>query len=145
MKLKTIRKKIRRLEKRLQEAPIRLAQLKEDLAEMESQEEAAARTRVARRGAEKTAAKKRKSGAKAGTPAKPKKASSLTALAKIKRNLNISPERRLELSAQMKARWAARKSVSAETAPQTLSIEEDSATPENSQPPKPVAPYDSTA
>lgn len=136
MKLKTLKKKIRRLEKRLREGPIKLAQLKEDLAEMESEEQAATRTRAARRGATKTAARKRKPGAKAATPAKSKKATALTALVKTKRNLDISPERRLELSAQMKARWAARKSVSVETAPQTLSIAQDSTGPENSQRPE---------
>ena len=85
MKPKNLSKKIRRLEARLQKGAKKLAKLKQKL-------EAAATAGVAK--------KKRKSDVQAN------KAS---AAKKVKRKLNLTPERRAELSAAMKARWAAKR------------------------------------
>ena len=85
MKPKNLSKKIRRLEARLQKGAKKLAKLKQKL-------EAAATAGVAK--------KKRKSAVQAN------KAS---AAKKVKRKLNLTPERRAELSAAMKARWAAKR------------------------------------
>ena len=85
MKLKNLRKKIRRLEKRLQEGPKKLSKLRQKLQAAE-----AARWMKAAR----------KSAARA-TATRP--------VAKAKRKLNLSPERRAQLSAAMKARWAAKR------------------------------------
>ncbi len=105
MKIKTLKKKILRLEKRLKEGPKKLAKLKQKLA-----------TTVAA----KSAAEKRKASARAAATRKSKTRSSKrlpaalataqsSAAPQPKRKLNLSPERRAALSAAMKARWAARK------------------------------------
>src|SRR6266446_4577772 len=83
MKLKNLSKKIRRLEARLQKGAKKLAKLKQKL-------EAAATTGAAKK--THPAAGKSPSGAK-----------------KVKRKLNLTPERRAQLAAAMKARWAARR------------------------------------
>ena len=90
MKLKTLKKKIRRLETRLLEGPKKLAKLKGKLAAK------AAATRK----------KNRNSTAKSQvTPAGAQGA----APKKVKRKLNLSPERREQLAAAMRARWAAKR------------------------------------
>lgn len=85
-KQKTLTKRIRRLEARLQKDTKKLAKLKQKLG--------------------------------AGSGAKPAKKGHLTPIAKAKpaaaakrakRKLNISPERRAQLAAAMKARWAAKR------------------------------------
>ena len=97
MKLKTLKKKIRRLETRLLEGPKKLAKLKGKLAAK------AAATRK----------KNRSSTAKSQvTPAGAQGA----APKKVKRKLNLSPERREQLAAAMRARWAAKRA--AEATPQ---------------------------
>jgi DNA repair exonuclease SbcCD ATPase subunit len=88
MKVKNLRKKIRRLEKRLIEGPKKLAKLKQKLE--------AAEAGRAMKGKEKSTVQT--SGAKKPGTAK-----------KVKRKLNLSPERRAQLSAAMKARWAAKR------------------------------------
>lgn len=94
MKLKTLKKKIRRLEARLQEGPKKLAKLKGKLAAK------AAATRK----------KNRSSTAKSQvTPAGAQGA----APKKVKRKLNLSPERREQLAAAMRARWAAKRAAEA--------------------------------
>jgi len=92
MKLKNLRKKIRRLEKRLKEGPKKLAKLKQKLE--------AAEARRAMKG-------KGKSPVQTTGAMKPGTAK------KAKRKLNLSPERRAQLSAAMKARWAARRATEA--------------------------------
>jgi len=92
MKPKNLKKKIRRLEKRLQEGSKKLANLRQKLLAAESAK--------AMKAARKSAAR-----ATAARPAA-KKASSVK---KAKRKLNLSPERRAQLSAAMKARWAAKR------------------------------------
>lgn len=100
MKLKNLRKKIRRIEKRLREGPKKLARLKEKLETMEAakareaQRKLRSPARVGQRPEEKASAKN----VRAKRP--PRKA---------KRKLNLSPERRAQLAAAMKARWAAKR------------------------------------
>ena len=94
MKLKTLKKKIRRLEARLQEGPKKLAKLKGKLAAK------AAATRKKNRG---STAKSQvtPAGVEPGVPEK------------VKRKLNLSPERREQLAAAMRARWAAKRAAEA--------------------------------
>ena len=88
MKLKTLKKKIRRLETRLLEGPKKLAKLKGKLAALVK--------------ANAAKAKKKSAGAKRnGTPKK------------VKRKLNLSPERREQLAEAMRARWAAKRAAEA--------------------------------
>lgn len=96
MKLKNLKKKIRRLEKRLQEGGKRLAKLKQRLQVAES-----AKTMKAARKSAAHATEARPVGMK---PSSAKKA---------KKKLNLSPERRAQLSAAMKARWAAKRAAEA--------------------------------
>ena len=109
MKLKNLRKKVRRLEARLRVGPKKLARLKRKLDAMvaakarKAQKKAPARRIVK---SSKAVAKKAKPAAKKTRPAPAK---SPTTAKTVKRKPNISPERRAQLSAAMKARWAARK------------------------------------
>jgi hypothetical protein len=106
MKLKNLKKKVRQLEARLREGPKKLARLKRKLKAME-----AAKARKAQKKAAARAVKRQtvKSSKPVVNKAKPMTARSPTAAKSVKRKLNISPERRAQLSATMKARWAARK------------------------------------
>src|SRR5688572_2062202 len=112
MKLKTLKKKVQRLEARLREGPKKLARLKRKLDAFEAarkrkaQKKAAARA-VVRQTAKPSPAPKKK-------PAKPA-AAKKPVVAKKKKTLNISPERRAQLSAAMKARWAAKRAAAAES------------------------------
>jgi len=112
MKLKDLKKKVRRLEARLREGPKKLAKLKRKLAALtaakarKAQKKAAARA-VARQTVKPTTAPKKKS----VSPATATKSGDATK--KVKKKLNISPERRAQLSAAMKARWAAKRAADA--------------------------------
>ena len=100
MKLKNLRKKIQRLEKRLQEGPKKLAKLRQKLQAAEATKAMkAARKSAARATAARPAAK---SSARTTQAKKPP-------VKKAKRKLNLSPERRAQLAAAMKARWAAKR------------------------------------
>jgi predicted nucleic acid-binding Zn-ribbon protein len=120
MKLKNLEKKVRRLEARLRAGPKKLAKLKRKLDAMtaakarKAQKKAAARA-VARQTAKPVAAK-----------AKPAAAKSPSAAKTVKRKLNISPERRAQLSAAMKARWAAKRAA-VEANSQSASLNQGSA------------------
>jgi predicted RNase H-like nuclease (RuvC/YqgF family) len=92
MKMKDLRKRIRQLEKRLGEGSQKLAELKRSLE--------AAEAVKALKGAKKSFAC-----AAAARIAEARK----LAVRKAKRKLNLSPERRAELAAAMKARWAAKR------------------------------------
>ena len=94
MKLKNLRKKVRRLETRLQEGPKKLAKLRRKL-------EAVAASRVAK--------KKRKSAA----------IEERSVAKKMKKKLNLTPERRAQLAAAMKARWAAKRAAAGENTQNT--------------------------
>ena len=116
MKLKNLRKKIRRLEKRLQEGGKRLAKLRQRLQ--------AAEAAKAMKAARKSAAH-----AAAARPAAKKPSS----VKKAKKKLNLSPERRAQLSVAMKARWAAKRAAEANT-------KSDSAGHDSAQRPPPQTP-----
>src|SRR5213595_2568640 len=99
MKPKNLSKKIRRLEVRLQKGAKKLAKLKQKL-------EAAVAASAAK--------KQRKSAVRAGEvriqTAAVKRPS---AVKRVKRKLNLTPERRAQLAAAMKARWAAKRAAAA--------------------------------
>jgi predicted RNase H-like nuclease (RuvC/YqgF family) len=96
MKLKNLKKKIRRLETRLKEGPKKLAKLKQKL-------EAAEAGRAMK--------------GKGKSPAQTTGATKPGTAKKAKRKLNLSPERRAQLSAAMKARWAARRAAEGNAKP----------------------------
>ena len=120
MKMKSLRKKIQRLEKRLQETPKKLAKLKRKLEEAESAR--------ALKAARKSAAR-----ATASRPAGKSQAQKPGGATTAKRKLNLSPERRAQLSAAMKARWAARRAAEANTG---TSTDQNSPLPPSTQPPE---------
>ena len=125
MKLKNLQKKIQRLEKRLKEGPRKLAKLKEKLKAAE----AAKALKAARKSAARATAARH--AGKSPTPTtiakKPRP------VKKAKRKLNLSPERRAQLAAAMKARWAAKRS--AEAPPKTASSDNQHSAPESPQQP----------
>jgi hypothetical protein len=96
MKMKDLRKKIRRLEKRLREGPQKLAELKRSLEIAE----AVKGLKAARKSFARDAA------ARIAEARKP-------AVRKAKRKLNLSPEPHAQLVAAMKARWAAKRAAEA--------------------------------
>jgi len=96
MKIKGLRRKIRRLEKRLREGSQKLAELKRRLEAAEAVKALSAARKSAARAAAALIAEARKPTVK-----------------KVKRKLNLSPERRAQLSAAMKARWAAKRATEA--------------------------------
>jgi hypothetical protein len=110
MKVKNLRKKIRRLEARLQEGATKLAKLKRKLE--------AATTAGLGKTKKKSAVRvgETRPNAKSSTRAE-KKRRRLTAKSQVKpagakrrkRKLNLSPERRAQLASAMKARWAAKR------------------------------------
>lgn len=119
MKLKTVRKKIRRLEARLQEGPKKLAKLKRKLEAM--------RAASVRKSGKKSAARRTVKSSTRSPKTKSLKAK--PAPKKVKRKLNLSPERRAQLAAAMKARWAAKRAAN-EANPQNTSPGQDFAVQE---------------
>jgi hypothetical protein len=119
MKLKTLKKKIRRLETRLLEGPKRLAKLKGKLAALVKANAAKAKKK-SMASAAVAGKKKRSSTAKSQAKSTSAKGS---APKKAKRKLNLSPERREQLAAAMRARWAAKRA--AEATPPDGSVSRD--------------------
>jgi hypothetical protein len=119
MKLKTLKKKIRRLETRLLEGPKKLAKLKGKLAALVKANAAKAKKKSTARAA---AASKKERSSTAKSQAKPA-AAKAPAAKKVERKLNLSPERREELAAAMRARWAAKRA--AEATPPDISVTGD--------------------
>jgi predicted nucleic acid-binding Zn-ribbon protein len=109
MKLKNLRKKIRRLEARLQEGPKKLAKLKRKLDTIAAAKARKAQRKAATRAVPRQTAKHSRPTAKGPSVAK-----------KTKRKLNLSPERRAQLAFAMKARWAAKRAA-AQANPQSAS------------------------
>jgi hypothetical protein len=105
MKPKTLKKKIRRLETRLLEGPKKLAKLKGKLAALVKANAAKAKKKSTARA---TGAGKKKRNSTAKSQVKPAGAQG-AAPKKVKRKLNLSPERREQLAAAMRARWAAKR------------------------------------
>ena len=138
MNLKTLRKKIRKLETRLQEGPKKLAKMKRKLEAMtkekarKAQKKLAARAAAGRQTTKVSApAQKKKSRSTAQTQTKAKAAPKPSPAKKAKRKLNLSPERRAQLAAAMKARWAAKRAAAENS--QASSVGGDSAPAGNSQ------------
>jgi len=94
MKPKKLKKRIQQLEKRLREGSQKLARLKSKLQQAETA---------------KALKAARKSAAPATASAGNKSPEPITGEKKPKRKLNLSPERRAQLAAAMKARWAAKR------------------------------------
>lgn len=114
MKLKKLKKKIQQLEKRLREGPDKLARLKRKL----QQAETAKALKAARKSAQRATANRKNAGASASS----RLTSGIQKLGgpnKVKRKLNLSPERRAHLAAAMKARWAAKRAAQADQMPST--------------------------
>jgi hypothetical protein len=116
MNLKTLRKKIRKLETRLQEGPQKLAKMKRKLEAMtkararKAKLKAAAQVAAARRTTKSAApAQKKRSGSTPQPQRKTAVAQKQSPGKKAKRKLNLSPERRAQLAAAMLARWAAKR------------------------------------
>lgn len=118
MKLKTLKKKIRKLEARLQEGPAMLAKLKQKLEAMKARRKAAVRRSKARNTAKSLAPIQKKKDGFTQPSVKLAGATRRTGK-KAKRKLNLSPERRAQLAAAMKARWAAKRAA-AEANPQNV-------------------------
>jgi hypothetical protein len=104
MKPKKLKKKIQQLEKRLREGSEKLAGLRRKLQQAESAKALKAARKSAARATAPTGKKSR------GQPAETEKPHSAK---KAKRKLNLSPERRAQLAAAMKARWAAKRATEA--------------------------------
>ena len=111
---KSLKKKIRRLEARLQKGERKLARLKQKLG--------AAETRAAAKPKRKSTGVTQKAGEASASIDKNKKRSPLKTGVKLaasvkgsgaaksaKRKLNLTPERREQLAAAMRARWAAKR------------------------------------
>ena len=101
MKPKKLKKKIQQLQKRLREGSKELDRLKRKLQQAES-----ARALKAAR----------KSAARVTASARAKSLKSATGEKKPKRKLNLSPERRAQLAAAMKARWAVKRAAEGNSA-----------------------------
>jgi hypothetical protein len=108
MKIKRLAKKIRRLEARLQKGAEKLASLKQKLKAAKRKSAARAREALI---PERVAALQRTAPEPAGG------ASERVSLKEVKKKRQITPERRAQLSAAMKARWAAKRAAAA-AAPQ---------------------------
>ena len=135
MKLKRLKKKVQQLEKRLQEGPHKLAKLRRKLEEAESaqwlkaaKKSAARSIAVARADAKSSTSIEKKSPAPTTGGKKPRN------VKKAKRKLNLSPERRAQLAAAMKARWAAKRAAEASTT--TVSTDQNSPLPPTTQAPE---------
>jgi hypothetical protein len=103
MKRKNLEKKIRVLEARLQKGAKKLAKLKRKLTAAT----AAGVDKTKKKSAARARETPRSSSTKA--PARPARTKKRNAPGKVKRKLNLSPERRAQLAAAMKARWAAKR------------------------------------
>ena len=131
MKLKTLRKKIRRLETRLAEGPKKLAKLKRKLGALvtanaaKAKRKSAARAAAARQTAiASTPTQKERRRFKAKPQVRLPSAKEPSVTKKVKRKLNLSPERREQLAAAMRARWAAKRAA-AEANPQESQTNRD--------------------
>jgi hypothetical protein len=115
VKLKNLKKKVRRLEKWLQEGPKKLAKLRQKLQAaqvpkaMKTARKPAARATATRLAPQPSTPIEKKSPTQ--TSKKP------SASKKAKRKLNLSLERRAQLAATMKARWAAKRAAEASATP----------------------------
>ena len=115
-KVKNLKKRIRRLEARLQKSTKKLAKLKGKLEAASTAAKTKAKSATPAEKARKTSnasapiQNKRRSGddVKPGSTVKEPRVAR-----KKKRKLNLTPERRAQLAATMKARWAAKRAAAA--------------------------------
>src|SRR4051812_1265489 len=112
MNVKTLRKKIRKLETRLQEGPQKLARWKRKLEAMTAAKarkvtrKSAAQAAAARQTVKVSVPIQKETSPPAPQPQKKAAVARKSGPAKkAKRKLNLSPERRAQLAAAMKARW----------------------------------------
>ena len=116
-KFKSLQKKIRRLEARLQKGAKKLASLKQKLGAAETRAAAKPRRKSAKKAGKGSASIDKKKGhvplKAGGKPAATVKGSG--AAKGAKRKLNLTPERREQLAAAMRARWAAKRAAGANT------------------------------
>ena len=99
-KVKSLKKKIRRLESRLQKGEKKLARLKQKLGTEEKREAARSKSK--------------------SDNVKPRtNVTGSDAVKKAKRKLNLTPERREQLAAAMRARWAAKRAAAVTNTQQT--------------------------
>ena len=131
MKVKNFRKKIRRLEARLEEGAKKLAKLKRKLGAAmtagggKTKRKSAARAGKARQHAKSSTPTQKKRRRLVATPqVKPVATKRQSAAKKVKKKLNLSPERRAQLAAAMKARWAAKRAT-VDANPQNTSTNRD--------------------
>ena len=122
MKPKNLSKKIRRLEVRLQKGAKKLAKLKQKLEAAAAASAAKKKRKSAVRAAEvrkrvKTSdrAEKKNRGVARELRIQTTGVKRPSAAKKVKRKLNLTPERRAQLAAAMKARWAAKRAADATT------------------------------
>jgi chromosome segregation ATPase len=122
-KIKNLKKKIRRLESRLQKGAKKLAKLKRKLDEAAIAAAAKTETKpgaLAKKAGEPLRApapiqKKRQPLASKGEIKQTIAAKEPRVAAKKKRKLNLAPERRAQLAEAMRARWAAKRAAAATT------------------------------
>ncbi len=107
MKLKKLKKKIQQLEECLREGSEKLASLRRKL----QQAETAKALKAARKSAARATASVGKNSPEPTTGAKKPGGAK-----KAKKRLNLSPERRAQLAAAMKARWAAKRAAEGNSA-----------------------------
>jgi len=132
MKIKRLTKKIQRLEARLQKGAKKLATLKQKLGAAEAARLAKTRRKRAARAREAlipvrvAALQKNQRRLTPKTEPKRANASGRISFKEVKKKRHITPERRAQLSAAMKTRWAAKR---AAATPEPTS-QEQTATPE---------------
>ena len=122
---KSLKKKIRRLEARLQKGEKKLARLKQKLGAAETRAAAKPKSKspgVTRKAGKASASidknKKRLPMKAGGKPAASVKGTA--AATSVKRKLNLTPERREQLAAAMRARWAAKRAAAGTNTQQSL-------------------------
>ena len=119
MKTKRLTKKIQRLEARLQKRAKKLASLKQNLRAAEAarlaktKRKRAAGAREALIPVRVAALQKNQRRLTAKTAPKPAGASERISLKEVKKKRQMTPERRAQLSAAMKARWTAKRAAAA--------------------------------
>jgi septal ring factor EnvC (AmiA/AmiB activator) len=137
MRIKRLNKKIQRLEARLQKGAKKLASLKQKLKTAEAARLAKTRRKRAARAREAlipvrvAALQKSQPPPRAKTAPKPASMSERISIKEVKKKRHITPERRAQLSAAMKARWAAKRAAAA--APQDNSRDQTSTPGETTQ------------
>jgi len=109
MRPKRLRKKIRQLETRLQKDRRKLAKLEKKLKAVLAGEAKKRRNKASSRTIDRLSVKPLVSDTKQGEVEAQPAVAKGGRRKKERRKLNLSPERRAQLSAQMKARWAAKK------------------------------------